>query len=313
MRKAARFHRRNFFMSSILPTVGNLAPESKPPRKSFGWLAVALSVPFLAACETGSSVKDTTRTFRTVVIDAGHGGHDTGARSRWAGLEKDAALDTALRLDPKLRAAGFQTVLTRSGDYFIPLGERTRISNRQENAIFVSLHYNDAPNRSAYGVETYYRAKPARKIAAAVQGAISSIPGVASRGVKTANFWVLKRNEYPAVLVEGGFFSNPKEGSRCATPSYREALASAIAGAIIGVRGPLAPATPATPAPAESVSAPSPTAVAPAPTVPPATPMRSTTAPAVAPIPATSGLMPPPQALPPAQPSTTAPSRRTAR
>ncbi len=195
-----------------------------------------------------------------MVIDAGHGGHDTGARSRWGGLEKNAALDTALRLNPKLQAAGFNTVLTRSGDYFISLGERTRTSNRQDNAIFVSLHYNDANNRSAFGVETYYKSKPSRKIAENIQSAICSLPGVASRGVKTANFWVLRRNEYPAVLVEGGFFSNPREAARCANPAYREALASAIAGAIIGARGPLVPAAaaivPATPVEASATAAP---------------------------------------------------------
>ena len=231
-------------MSSIATTIDIPAPESKRAGHTPAWMALLAVLPWLAGCETGMSVKDTSRTFRTVVIDAGHGGHDTGARSRWGGMEKDAALDTALRLDPKLRAAGFSTVLTRRGDYFIPLGERTRISNRQENAIFVSLHYNDARNRSAYGVETYYRAAPARKIAASIQGAISSLPGVASRGVKTANFWVLRRNEYPAVLVEGGFFSNPREAARCASPAYREALSGAIAGAIIAVRGPLQPVAP---------------------------------------------------------------------
>jgi N-acetylmuramoyl-L-alanine amidase len=239
-------------MSSIAPTFGNPSRESK--RRHCAILLCGLALPWLAGCETGPSVKDTSRTFRTVVIDAGHGGHDTGARSRWAGLEKDAALDTALRLDPKLQAAGFQTVLTRRGDYFIPLGQRAQISNSQDNAIFVSLHYNDAPSRSACGVETYYRSKPSRKIAERIQSAICCLPGVTSRGVKTANYWVLRRNEYPAVLVEGGFLSNPREGARCANPGYHEALANAIAAAIIAQRGPLeqtpaptaAPVTPLT-------------------------------------------------------------------
>lgn len=270
-------------MSSIATTIRNLASDSKRPRQALVCLAFGLLLCLLTGCETGgASVKDTSRTFRTVVIDAGHGGHDTGARSRWAGLEKNAALDTALRLDPKLRAAGFNTVLTRRSDYFITLGERTRISNSQENAIFVSLHYNDANNRRAEGVETYYRSRPSQKIAASIQGAISSLPGVASRGVKTANFWVLRRNEYPAVLVEGGFFSNPREGSRCANPAYREALASAIAGAIMAVRGPLEPASPPPQTAPAPVPAPSPaSASAPAPT-------SSGMVPSVA-IPATSG------------------------
>lgn len=219
-------------------------------------LFAAAALPWFSGCESGVRVKDTSRTFRTVVIDAGHGGHDTGARSRWGGLEKNAALDTALRLDPKLRAAGFETVLTRQGDYFVPLGQRTRISNRQTNAIFISLHYNDANNRSAQGLETYYRSKPSRRIAGGIQDAISSLPGVTSRGVKTANFWVLRKNEYPAVLIEGGFFSNPREGARCANPGYREALASAIASAIVGVRGPFAPTPAVTVTPASGAGIP---------------------------------------------------------
>lgn len=237
-------------MSSITRTIGIPSPESKRAPHRLAVVLLGLALPLYTGCESGIRVKDTSRTFRTVVIDAGHGGHDTGARSRWAGFEKTAALDTALRLEPKLRAAGFDTVLTRKGDYFIPLGKRTRISNSQDNAIFVSLHYNHANNRSAAGVETFYRSKPSRKIAERIQSNITSLPGVDSRGVKTANFWVLRKNEYPAVLVEGGFFSNPREGSRCANPAYREALASAIAAAIVTQRGPLAPPPEAIPAPA---------------------------------------------------------------
>jgi len=237
-------------MSSITPTIDNPAPESKRAPLPLRRLALLLALPLLSACESTVRFKDTSRTFRTVVIDAGHGGADTGARSRWGGLEKNAALDTALRLDPKLRAAGFNTVLTRKSDYFVPLEERASISNRQENAIFVSVHFNDAPNRRISGVETYYKATPALKIAAAIQNSVCSVPGVTSRGVKTANYRVLRRNEYPAVLVEGGFISSPREGAKCASPGYHEALAGAIARAIIAVRGPLQPAKAPAAAPA---------------------------------------------------------------
>jgi N-acetylmuramoyl-L-alanine amidase len=231
-------------MSSIARTFGNAPAESKRPRRWPLRLVCALPAAgllLLSGCETEIAVKNTSHTFRTVVIDAGHGGQDLGTHSRWGGTEKMAALDTALRLQPKLRAAGFDTVLTRNADYFVPLGGRTRLANSQDNAIFVSLHFNEGPNREAHGVETYYRSKYARELADRIQGAVTSLPGVASRGVKTANFWVLRRNTYPAVLVEGGFFSNPAEGSRCANPAYREALASAIAAAIIAQRGPLQP------------------------------------------------------------------------
>ncbi len=229
-------------MSSIDPTFGNPVAESKRACRATLVALLAFALPWLSGCESGVRVKNTSRTFRTVVIDAGHGGHDSGARSRRGSLEKSAALDTALRLDPLLRAAGFNTVLTRNADTFIPLGQRTRTSNRQDNAIFVSVHFNHARTRRAHGVETYYRSKPSREIAERIQNAICRLPGVSSRGVKTANFWVLRRNEYPAVLVEGGFMSNASEAARCASPGYREALASAIATAIIEQRGPLKPA-----------------------------------------------------------------------
>lgn len=256
-------------MSSIARTFGNASAESKLASRWLGIVAPTLPVAalfLLAGCETPpSTVKNTSRTFRTVVIDAGHGGHDIGTHSRWGGLEKTAALDTALRIAPKLRAAGFNTVLTRNSDFFVPLDGRTHISNSQENAIFVSVHFNEGPRRAAHGVETYYRSNYARELATRIQGAVTSLPGVASRGVKTANYWVLRHNDYPAVLVEGGFFSNPAEGSRCAKPAYHEALASAIAAAIIAQRGPLQRAQPAS----SAVAATSP-AAAPAPAATPA-------------------------------------------
>ena len=250
-------------MSSIARTFDNAPAESKrssrwPGRPARTLVAAALFA--LAGCETETAVKNTSHTFRTVVIDAGHGGHDLGTHSRWGGSEKMAALDTALRLEPKLRAAGFNTVLTRNADYFVPLGGRTRISNSQDNAIFVSVHFNEGPNREAHGVETYYRSKYARELAERIQSTVTSLPGVASRGVKTANYWVLRHNEYPAVLIEGGFFSNPAEGSRCANPAYREALANAIAAAIIAQRGPLPSAQPASSAIAATAPAPAPAA-----------------------------------------------------
>ena len=263
-------------MSSIARSFGIVPAESKRPHRWPGVLARVLPAAaffVLVGCETESAVKNTSHTFRTVVIDAGHGGHDMGTHSRWGGTEKMAALDTALRLAPKLQAAGFNTVLTRDSDFFVPLGGRTRISNGQENAIFVSVHFNEGPNRAAHGVETYYRSRYAREIADRIQGTVTSLPGVASRGVKTANFYVLRHNEYPAVLVEGGFFSNPAEGSRCAKPAYREALASAIAAAIVAQRGPLQPVQTTSPTIAATTSPPA------------AAPAAPTTGPA--PIPAT--------------------------
>ena len=79
--------------------------------------------------------------FRTIVIDPGHGGHDNGGQ--WGRVyEKHLALDTAYRLESKLKALGYQTVMTRRSDYFISLPQRVSTANRYKNAIFVSIHYN---------------------------------------------------------------------------------------------------------------------------------------------------------------------------
>jgi N-acetylmuramoyl-L-alanine amidase len=194
-------------------------------------------LPLLVIFFTGcSGVRDTSRTFETVVIDAGHGGHDSGARARAGYREKDFALDVARRLDARLREAGFRTVMTRQGDVFVPLGRRTRISNSQHNAIFVSVHFNDADSRTARGVETYYKSRVARETARRIELSLDSITNLDSRGVKTANFFVLRKARYPAVLVECGFLSNAAEAERCASPEFRDQLAVKVAEALVRQR-----------------------------------------------------------------------------
>ena len=92
---------------------------------------------------------------RTVVIDPGHGGHDRGGGPRQKIPEKPYNLDVALRLRNVLNAAGYRTVMTRTGDYFVGLGGRCAIANGQRDAIFVSVHFNSAPREGANGIETY--------------------------------------------------------------------------------------------------------------------------------------------------------------
>ena len=196
-------------------------------------ILAALTALFFGACSTGGGVIDTSRTFKRVVIDAGHGGHDNGATTRYAGREKDLALDVALRVRAKLETAGFDTVLTRKNDTFIPLDKRAKISNRQSDSIFVSIHFNYSPNASIRGSEVFYKSRCSSRIASNILSQITTIPGFSSRGVKTANFRVLAKNRYPAVLVECGFLTNPSEGMRCANGAAREALAQAIAQGII--------------------------------------------------------------------------------
>ena len=200
-------------------------------------LAAAASL-LLVGCggAAGIRVKDTTRSFTTVVVDAGHGGKDNGAFRRYGGAEKNATLDVANRLAAKLRESQFKVVMTRSNDVFVDLDKRAAISNRQSNAIFVSVHFNDSGRRGIRGFETYYHSPVARTLAYRVQQQLMTLPGAVNRGVKTANFRVLRKAAYPAVLVECGFLSNRKEGAGARSASRRDDLADKIAEAIVDER-----------------------------------------------------------------------------
>jgi N-acetylmuramoyl-L-alanine amidase len=191
-------------------------------------LLLAACVLFLAGCAGG--LVDTTHTFHTVVIDPGHGGKDSGAARNHL-QEKNLALDVALRLRPKLEAAGLKTVMTRSTDVFIPLNTRADISNSHEGVFFISIHFNDSPARAIHGATVYYHTAMTAPMAESIANSLGAI--TFDRGILTANFRVLRKNRYPAVLVECGFVSNRAEAARCATPAFREALATRIAMAII--------------------------------------------------------------------------------
>src|SRR5213596_153755 len=198
-------------------------------------LAFVALLPACASMRT-RAVKDTSKTFSTVVVDAGHGGKDTGAYRRSGPPEKMATLDVAERLDRKLRESQLKTVMTRSSDVFIPLDERVAIENSQKNAIFVSIHFNDSRRRGIHGFETYYHSSASFDLANQIQAKLMTIPHSANRGVHTANFRVLRLAYYPAVLVECGFLSNRSEGNQARDWEYRELLADRIAEAIVEQR-----------------------------------------------------------------------------
>src|SRR5689334_1232163 len=113
-----------------------------------------LACTLLGGCATVAT--NTSHTFSTVVVDAGHGGKDSGAWRRSGPPEKVIALDVALRVNEKLRDSQLKTVLTRNNDVFIPLDTRVAIGNQQDNAIFVSIHFNDSRRSGVQGFETYY-------------------------------------------------------------------------------------------------------------------------------------------------------------
>ena len=200
-------------------------------------LALAF-VALLAACSTVGTpgVKNTSKTFSTVVVDAGHGGKDSGAYRRYGPPEKMVALDVAQRLKQKLRESQIKTVMTRDSDVFIPLNDRVAMENKQKNAVFVSIHFNDSRKRKTRGFETYYHSGASFDMANRIQQKLMTIPNSANGGVHTANFRVLKLANCPAVLVECGYLSNRSEGNQARDWEYRELLADRIAEAIVEQR-----------------------------------------------------------------------------
>jgi len=200
--------------------------------------------------EAGKVVK---RERPLVVVDAGHGGGDGGAV--WNGIvEKNLALTLALKLKAQLEKLGIDVQMTRSKDVFVSLENRAAMANRVKADAFVSVHLNSAGNESGVrGIETYYclnkslpavralqaafqlkttvglRDRRGEKLAAAVQRQVCQGTGSGDRGTKERAYTVVHGTSCPAVLVECGFISNPKEATLLKTRAYQEKLAGGIA------------------------------------------------------------------------------------
>jgi N-acetylmuramoyl-L-alanine amidase len=173
--------------------------------------------------------------FRTVVIDPGHGGHDKGGQ--WGQVyEKHLALDTATRLESQLRQKGVQTVMTRRSDYFVSLPQRVGLANKYRNAIFVAVHYNYTWKPDVNGLETYYCTPQSQLLAQCVHAGMIKRVSTANRGVKFARYYVIRNTTIPAILVECGFVSNASERSRMKSAWFRDSLARGIAEGIMRYR-----------------------------------------------------------------------------
>jgi N-acetylmuramoyl-L-alanine amidase len=214
---------------------------------------------FIVAPDEGptldSQVEAALNPFPTVVLDPGHGGKDDGARGNGL-VEKDLNLDVALRVEKIIKPFNFPVVVTRRDDTFVSLEERANIANRLENAIFVSIHFNHAPDHVSTGVETFYapqkippdaswtwigffnkpEAPPidnGETLAGFIQAALVMRTDAVNRGIKGRELYVVHHTRCPAVLVEGGFINNPLEAQLISNGEYRERLARAIAEGIM--------------------------------------------------------------------------------
>lgn len=207
-----------------------LTPHSRP-KVSFATWWFRLMVTVAGLVWAGSLAA-----FDTVVIDAGHGGHDRGASIGYV-FEKHLALDTARRVEQLLRKQGLKVVMTRSTDVFIPLQGRSSIGNRQGNAIFVSIHYNYSRSGSGHGLETFYCHDRSYMLAGYIQAYMIQETRLMNRGVKHANFHVIRATtRNPAVLVECGFVSNSAERAGMMSGLYRERIAVGVAKGILAFK-----------------------------------------------------------------------------
>lgn len=174
----------------------------------------------------------------TIIVDAGHGGKDQGSHKKSPYYEeKELTLATAKLLAIYLEQLGYNTIVTRGDDTFIPLDARCCFANSNKADLFVSVHYNAAGNADANGIEVFYynedknkeRIVASKGLAETVLGKLIAKTNAKSRGVKHGNFAVIRDTKMPAILVESGFLTNNKERERIMDPEYRSMIARSIA------------------------------------------------------------------------------------
>lgn len=202
--------------------------------------------------------------FAMVIIDPGHGGQDSGTIKNGI-VEKELTLDMAHRVERHLQERGLVVALTRADDTYVSLPDRAIMANNQPEAVFVSIHFDDAGRSAATGIETYYAAHPvslpeqiaswlpflrrtsaeppnleSQSLATSIQEALVARTQATNRGTRPQQFFVIVNVRHPAVLVEGGFLTNKDEVVRLANVDYREQMAAGIADGIIQYRDKLA-------------------------------------------------------------------------
>jgi len=193
----------------------------------------------------------------TVVLDAGHGGQDSGAVGVY-GREKQYTLDVVLRARALLLKAGFQVKMTRASDVFIPLEERSAFANKFPDALFISVHFNKSNTYGGSGIETYalaprgvpsmdeaslrysdFKLNPGNArdaeniaLATALHSSLCRHLPVPDRGIKRARFAVIRTIQIPGVLIEGGFVDSAYDARLVATAEYRQRIAQSILDAV---------------------------------------------------------------------------------
>ncbi|MBM6613882.1 N-acetylmuramoyl-L-alanine amidase [Desemzia sp. RIT804] len=178
--------------------------------------------------EAAPTANITTISEATIVIDAGHGGHDSGALAKDF-YEKDVTLQTAQMLAYRLRSAGANVIMTRDSDEFIELKDRAYISNSNNADAFISLHYDSTETRNEIsGTTTYYYHEEEKALADLINHNLSQYGPLPNNGVRRGDYFVLRENYRPAVLLELGYLNNDTDQQIVNTNNYRSQVVEGI-------------------------------------------------------------------------------------
>lgn len=173
---------------------------------------------------------------KTIVLDAGHGGYDVGAIGRTTGVyEKDVALSLTRLLANKLSATGARVVLTRAADQFVSLEERVQLAKQEACDAFVSLHFNTNADSNLSGTMTfaYHDQGPDHDLAAKIQQQVVARLGLPDLGVRFGDYYVLRENPQPAVLIETSFLTHSEDERKAQDSTVQDAAAEGIFQALV--------------------------------------------------------------------------------
>lgn len=164
---------------------------------------------------------------KTIVIDAGHGGRDKGATGTSAStLEKDLNLITAKLLEKRLESLGADVIMTRTTDRYVPLEARVAVSKEKKADVFLSIHYNSSPDTTLQGIITYYDHH--KTLAKSIHDELISLTTFTDKQARHGDYYVLRENPQPSVLLELGFLSHEQEEIRLQTEEFQSNAVTAI-------------------------------------------------------------------------------------
>lgn len=166
-----------------------------------------------------------------IVVDPGHGGTDSGALGiDQSHEEKNYTLKTSKAIETKLDQAGAKVIMTRNNDSFVDLAPRPQIANKSNADAFISIHYDSSDtNNSGTGDTTYYyHNNGSIQLAQAINKQLINYIPLYNRGVKFANYQVLRDNKRPAILIEGGYINTDSDFKVLSSSSYPKKVSTAV-------------------------------------------------------------------------------------